>query len=84
MALSENIFVDELSVECVWFTISVRTRTEIMKDGEVIARSYSRKVIHPGDDVSEMSQDIINITNSLWTQERVDAYQAMMQQNAEV
>jgi hypothetical protein len=49
MALTERETVDLISEESG--TVFVRTRTDILKDGQVVGSSYHRRPITPDDDI---------------------------------
>ena len=61
--------------------IQVRCRTVILKDGELIAENYCRKVISPGDDYSEESERVQSICELIHTQEVIDEYLAKLESN---
>ena len=57
-------------------SISVRTDTVIVDDGNEISRSFHRKVLAPGDDVSGEDARVQAVANAVWTDEVVAAYAA--------
>ena len=75
MALEKNIVVGQLEVGEIG-SISVRTDTVIDDDGTEISRSFHRKVLHPGDDVSGEDAKVQAVANAVWTDEVVAAYAA--------
>jgi hypothetical protein len=75
MALTEKNIVD--LVELVETNhIQVRTANIIEKDGKVIAKSFHRHVLAPGDDVSGQDPKVQAIANAVWTEAVIAAYQA--------
>ena len=75
MALTERNIVDK--VELVESNhIQVRTANIIEKDGKVVAKSFHRHVLAPGDDVSGEDSKVQTIANAVWTDEVIAAYQA--------
>tara|TARA_Y100001963_G_scaffold16151_1_gene20073 strand:- start:676 stop:933 length:258 start_codon:yes stop_codon:yes gene_type:complete len=56
--------------------ISVRTDTVITDDGTELSRSFHRKVISPGDDVSGEDARVQAVANAVWTDEVVAAWEA--------
>ena len=56
--------------------ISVRTDTVITDDGTEVSRSFHRKVISPGDDVSGEDARVQAVANAVWTDEVVAAWEA--------
>lgn len=53
--------------------LQVRTATIVMEDGIELSKSYHRKVIDVGADVSSESQIVQDIASSVHTQSRVTA-----------
>ena len=56
--------------------ISVRTDTVITDDGTEVSRSFHRKVLAPGDDVSGEDARVQAVANAVWTDEVVAAWNA--------
>ena len=58
--------------------ISVRTDTVITEtdDGSELSRSFHRKVLAPGDDVSGEDARVQAVANAVWTDEVVAAWNA--------
>ena len=61
--------------------IQVRQAEIITKDGNEIARNFSRWVLSPGDDVSAQDDKVKAIATAVWTPEVISAYQAQLAQN---
>lgn len=77
MALTERQIVDK--VELVESNhIQVRTANIIEKDGQLIAKSFHRHVLSPGDDVSGEDPKVQAIANAIWTDEVIAAYSASL------
>jgi hypothetical protein len=77
MALTEKNIVDK--VELVETNhIQVRTANIIEKDGQVVAKSFHRHVLSPGDDVSGQDPKVQAIANAVWTEEVIAAYSASL------
>ena len=62
-------------------TLQVRQAEIITKDGNEIARNFSRWVLSPGDDVSTQDPKVKAIATAVWTTEVISAYQAQLAQN---
>jgi len=73
MSLIEKQIVDKIEV-LEYNIIQIRTVNIIEKDGNEIAKSYSRKVLSPGDDVSNEDIKVQSIANLLWTNEVIESY----------
>jgi len=77
MALTERNIVD--LVELVETNhIQVRTANIIEKDGQVVAKSFHRHTLAPGDDVSGEDSKVQAIANVVWTEEVIAAYSASL------
>ena len=59
-------------------TIQCRRADIVEKDGVEVGRTYHRHVRCPGDDVSEDCAELQAVATALWTQEVIDAYQALL------
>lgn len=59
--------------------IEVRRSDCVCKDDVVIARTYHRHVVTPGDDVSGEVQKVQDIANAVWTQELILAARAPLE-----
>jgi hypothetical protein len=77
MALSEVSVVDKIEVLLAG-QIQVRTRNQVLRDGEEIAATYHRHVVNPGDDVTNEDPRVAAIAAATWTEEVVAAYQASL------
>ena len=56
--------------------VQVRTATRIMDDGKVVASSFHRHVVAPGDDYSAEDPKVQAICEAVHTPECIAAYQA--------
>lgn len=57
-------------------TIGLRTDTVVLDDGVELNRSFHRKVLAPGDDVSGEDAKVQAVAAAVWTDEVVAAYVA--------
>ena len=57
-------------------TIGLRTDTVVLDDGNEISRTYHRKVLAPGDDVSGEDAKTQAVAGAVWTDEVKAAYAA--------
>ena len=57
-------------------TIGLRTDTVVLDDGVELNRSFHRKVLAPGDDVTGEDAKVQAVANAVWTTEVVAAYSA--------
>lgn len=74
MAITKRIEEDRIEVVGTHKIIQVRTATIIEEDGVEISRSYSRKSIVPGADVSGESSEVQAIVAATHTDAVVAAY----------
>ena len=75
MALEKNIVVGQLEVGENG-SIGLRTDTVVIDDGAEISRSFHRKVLAPGDDVSGEDAKVQAVASAVWTDEVKAAYAA--------
>lgn len=59
-------------------TIQVREAIQILEDGNVIAQTYHRYVVRPGDDLAGKQDKIKSIANLLWSDEVVTKHKTAM------
>jgi hypothetical protein len=57
-------------------SIGLRTDTVVLDDGVELNRSFHRKVLSPGADVSGEDAKVQAVANAVWTDEVVAAYVA--------
>lgn len=77
MALLEKKIVDKIEV-IENGSIQVREANIVEKDGNEIARTFHRYVLHPGQDLNEQDPKVVAVANAIWTQEVIDAYLASL------
>ena len=72
MAFTEHVeYKEEILPNQV---IQIRRADVVKKDGVEIGRSYTRHIVHPGDDVSNEPAEVQAIAIALWTEEVVAAF----------
>ena len=80
MAIEKEKIVDWIEIAesgCV----QVRTATRIIDDGVVIANSFHRHIITPGDDYSQEDAKVQAICAAVHTPEVIAEYQAQLAAN---
>lgn len=77
MSLSETKVVDKIEV-LENSSVQVREANRVMRDGEVIAQTFSRFVVAPGQDTTGMDAKVIAICAVVHTPEVIAAYQAQL------
>ena len=68
MALTEKKIIDLIEVRESGH-LQIREANIIERDGVIIAKTFHRYVLTPGDDVSEKEQRIKDIASVVWTPE---------------
>lgn len=66
MALTEESVIDKIEVLASGH-VQVRRATRILRDGELIAETYHRHVLAPGDDVSTEHPRVAAIAHAAWS-----------------
>lgn len=80
---TEIIMLEEITIvdkiECLANgTLQIRDRHQILKDGEEVAASFHRHILHPGDSLDGQDPRVVAIANATWTDEVIAAYQASL------
>ncbi|MEY4418017.1 MAG: Synechococcus phage [Actinomycetota bacterium] len=65
MSYSKETVVDRVEV-LENNIIQVRSATQVIENEEVLSSSYSRHVLHPGDDLTGQDPKVIAIANAIW------------------
>jgi hypothetical protein len=81
MSLTETKVIDQITVTENGIVL-VREATRIIKDGAAIAENYHRWSYTPGQDLTGVPASVVAICNAAWTQEVIDAYNAIVAANA--
>ena len=77
MALSEVKVIDKIEVTENG-VVQIREATRIVKDGEVIAQTYHRSTIAPGQDYSDQDAKVKAICQAAHTPVVIAAYEAAL------
>ena len=75
MALSEVKVIDKIEVTENG-VVQIREATRIVKDGEVIAQTYHRSTIAPGQNYSDQDAKVKAICDAAHTEAVIEAYEA--------
>jgi hypothetical protein len=75
MALEKQITVDQIEVTSSNH-VQVRKKITVLEDGAVVAQSYHRHVVAPGDDYSNEDGRVQTICAATHTPEVIEAYKA--------
>lgn len=60
MALTERTIIDQISAD-EFGNVSVRQRTDILRDGEVVSFTYHRHVVGPDDPLKDQDDRVAAI-----------------------
>jgi len=82
MALEKKTVTGQIEVGELG-TIGLRTDTVVLDDGVELNRSFHRKVLAPGDDVSGEDAKVQAVAGAVWTESVVAAYAAAQAPAAE-
>ena len=66
MALSKEYSID-YEIRTEYRHIQIREKTAIIENGKELSASYHRRVLHPDADVSNESDEIKKLADTLWT-----------------
>jgi hypothetical protein len=80
MSLSQTQIIDKIEV-LENSIIQIRQRNDVVdasQNNKVIASSYTRWVLHPGDSLVGQDPRVVSVANTLWTPEVISAYQAQI------
>ena len=77
MALTEKKVIDLIEITENG-SLQIREANVIEKDGIIIAKTFHRYVLSPGDDVSDKEQRIKDIAAIVWTADVIREYQELI------
>ena len=78
MALTETKVIDQITVTENGIVL-YREATRVLRDGEEIAKTYHRSSLTPGQDLTDVPENVAAICNVAWTPDVIAAYQASLQ-----
>lgn len=77
MSLEKVIIEDKIEIVVIkdnLKAVQVRTRTSIREDGKELSSSFHRHTINPGDDLTNESDEVKNICESIFTEQMIADY----------
>lgn len=77
MSLSKEKLIDQITVTENG-TVLFREATRIIEDGNVISQTYHRSSLSPGQDLTDIPEQVVAICNVAWTPEVISAYQELI------
>lgn len=74
MSLTKEIVVDQISVN-EFGVVAYREATRIVENENILAQSFHRSSVSPGDDISSVPATVASVCNAVWTPEVIAAFQ---------
>lgn len=74
MEMEKRKEIDQIVIEangCVIF----REATSIIEGSNILAKTYHRTTLAPGDDLTNVPSNVADICRVTWTEEKIQAYQ---------
>lgn len=75
-----HMFTEQSVIDSIRITelgiLEVRRADRVFKDGVLIAQSYHRHMLAPGDDLSGEDPKVAAVAQAVWTPELIAAYEA--------
>jgi hypothetical protein len=81
MSLTETKLIDQITV-VEHGIVLYREATRIMRGSEVMAQTFHRTSLTPGQDLTGHPEKVVAIATAAWTPEVVAAYQTMLAEQA--
>ena len=82
MSLTETKAIDQITVSEMG-VILYREATTIMRGDEIVAKTFHRTSLVPGQDITGQPANVVAICNVAWTPEVIAAYQQAMAESAQ-
>ena len=83
MSLVKEIKKDRIEIVGKYRQLQIREKISILENGEEISSSYNRYMLSPGDDLSNQTDEIKKICESVWTYEIKKAFQLELNKDIE-
>jgi hypothetical protein len=83
MSLTKTTNIDQITVTENGIVL-YREATRIMEDGNELSKTYHRSSLTPGQDLTDVPDNVVAICNVAWTAEVIAAYQAQLEANRPV
>jgi hypothetical protein len=75
MPLSETKAIDQITVT-EYGAVLYREATRIMRGDEIVAQTFHRTSLAPGQDLTGQPEKVVAIAQTAWTPQVIAAYQA--------
>lgn len=73
MAITKEIVIDQITVTENGI-ILYREATRIIEDGTMVAQTYHRSSLQPGDDLTDKPAKVVAICDAVWTPEVIENF----------
>tara|TARA_Y100000593_G_C4197364_1_gene280008 strand:+ start:451 stop:726 length:276 start_codon:yes stop_codon:yes gene_type:complete len=83
MSIVKEIKNDRIEIVGKYRQLQIREKILILENGEEISSSYHRYMLSPGDDLSNQTDEIKKICESVWTDEIKKAFQLELNKDIE-
>ena len=77
MAITKEKLIDQITVTENGI-ILYREATRIVEDGNILTQTYHRSSLTPGQDLTDVPDNVVAIANVVWTSDVIAAYQAQL------
>lgn len=79
--LTEDSIIDKIEI-LEDGQIQVRRANRVLRDGVVIANTYHRHVLAPGDSLDKQDDRVAAVAKTVWTDDVIGVYQKQQAQQA--
>lgn len=73
MPLSEVSVISQINVD-EFGNLSIRRSDRVMRGDEMVAETFHRHALNPGDDLTGQDPMVVQVATAVWTPERVAAW----------
>lgn len=73
MAITKEIVIDQITVTENGIVL-YREATRIIEDGAIVAQTYHRSSLQPGDDLTGKPAKVVAICDVVWTPEVIEEF----------
>lgn len=77
MSITKQTSIDQITVTENGI-ILFREATRIIEDGNIISQTYHRSSLTPGQDLTDVPENVVAIANVVWTPEVISAYESIL------
>ena len=74
MSITKEKVIDQITVTENGIVL-YREATRIIEDGNILSQTYHRSSLTPGQELTDVPDNVVAIANVVWTPEVIAAYQ---------